>query len=377
LDREVDKELQAALMLHFYKNLSPSNILELYQQVGSLSGILDTSNWSDAWSSSLRQNFECLDQQRELLEQKAQDVLNWCKDNHVFPLNITHSDYPPLLREIVSPPITLFVQGSLGLLGLPQIAIVGSRHATGSGLSTASEFAKMLANSGFVITSGLALGIDGAAHKGALETGKTIAVLGTGSDILYPKRHRDIHQKIIDGGGAIVTEFLPGTPPLPANFPRRNRIISGLSLGTMVVEAAIKSGSLITAKYAMEQGREVFAIPGSIHNALSKGAHSLLKQGATLVESAADIVEQLKGMLGHAALEVFQSPASSVSTDMPNKTDSHDSELLLNAIGYDPVDMDTLVERTGLSVVELNRQLMELQLQGMISSQNGLYDRLE
>ncbi len=377
MDREVDKEPQAALMLHFYKNLSPSNILELYQQVGTLSGILVTSNWSDAWPSALRQNLECLDQQRVQLEQKAQGVLSWCKDNHVFLLNITHFDYPPLLREIASPPIMLFVQGDFELLSLPQIAIVGSRHATGSGLNTAFGFAKMLADSGFVITSGLALGIDGAAHKGALETGKTIAVLGTGADITYPKRHRDVHQKIIDGGGAIVTEFLPGTPPLAAHFPRRNRIISGLSLGTMVVEAALKSGSLITAKYAMEQGREVFAIPGSIHNALSKGTHSLLKQGATLVESAADIVEQLKGMLGHAALEAIPSSVPSMPTNMPIKTDKHENELLLNAIGFDPVDMDTLVERTGLSVVELNRQLMELQLEGVISNQNGLYDRLE
>lgn len=377
MDREVDKESQAALMLYFYKNLSPSNILELYQQLGTLSGILVTSNWSDAWPSALRQNLECLDQQRMQLEQKAQGVLSWCKDNHISPLNITHSDYPPLLREIASPPPMLFVQGNIDLLVLPQIAIVGSRHATGSGLNTAFEFAKMLADSGFVITSGLALGIDGSAHKGALETGKTIAVLGTGSDIIYPKRHGDVHQKIISEGGAIVTEFLPGTPPLPAHFPRRNRIISGLSLGTMVVEAAIKSGSLITAKYAMEQGREVFAIPGSIHNALSKGTHSLLKQGATLVESAADIVEQLKGMLGHAALEALPSSVPSMPTNMPIKTDKHENELLLNAIGFDPVDMDTLVERTGLSVVELNRQLMELQLEGIISNQNGMYDRLE
>jgi len=377
LDREVDKESQAALMLHFYKNLSPSNTLELYQQVGSLSGILDTSNWSDTWSLVLLQSLEYLDQQREQLEQKALGVLDWCKDNDVHPLSISHSDYPPLLKEITSPPIMLFVQGNTELLSFPQIAIVGSRNATGSGLNTAYEFSKMLADAGFVITSGLALGIDGAAHKGAFETGKTIAVLGTGSDIIYPKRHVDVHQKIIDGGGAIVTEFLPGTRPLPANFPRRNRIISGLSLGTMVVEAAIKSGSLITAKYAMEQNREVFAIPGSIHNTLSKGAHSLLKQGAILVESAADIVEQLKGMLGHVALEALPSPVSYSPTNMPTKTDKHENELLLNAIGFDPVDMDTLVERTGLSVVELNRQLMELQLDGVISNQNGLYDRLE
>lgn len=370
----MDKESQAALMLHFYKNLSPSVILKLYQEIGSLSGILAISNGPDAWSPSLRKDLECFGQQREQLEEKANGVLSWCKDNHVYPLSVTDSNYPPLLREIASPPIMLFVQGDVDSLCLPQIAIVGSRHATGSGLNTAFEFAKMLAESGFVITSGLALGIDGAAHKGALEKGKTIAVLGTGSDIVYPKRHHDIQQKIIDGGGAIVTEFLPGTPPLPAHFPRRNRIISGLSMGTMVVEAAIKSGSLITAKCAMEQGREVFAVPGSIHNVLSKGAHSLLKQGATLVESAADIVEQLGGMLGHLASERLSSPSV---LPLSGNSDKSENQALLSAIGFDPVDMDTLVERTGLSVVELNRQLMKLQLEGTIMSRNGLYDRLK
>jgi len=373
----LDRESQAALVLHFYKELSPSNILQLYQRIGSLTGIFESSNWLDTWPMSLCQKLEYLDRQKELLEEKANGVLSWCEGNHVSSLSITHSDYPPLLREIASPPIMLFVQGDVDLLGLPQIAIVGSRHATGSGLNTAFDFAKMLAGSGFVITSGLALGIDGAAHKGALETGNTVAVLGAGSDIIYPKQHHGIQQQILEGGGAIVTEFLPGSPPLPAHFPRRNRIISGLSLGTTVVEAAIKSGSLITAKYAMEQGREVFAIPGSIHNALSKGSHNLLKQGATLVESAADIVEQLKGILGHVALDAIPSSAPSVATNMPNKTDKYENKLLLNAIGFDPVDLDTLVEKTGLSVVELNRQLMELQLEGIISNQNGMYDRLE
>ena len=389
MDKELDKESQAALMLHFYKKLSPSNILELYQQVGSLSGILTTSNWSDVWPPSLLQSLECLDQQRGQLEQKADEVLVWCKENHIHLLTIAQAGYPPLLKEIASPPIILFVQGNVDVLSLPQIAIVGSRHGTGSGLNTAFEFAKMLADSGFVITSGLALGIDGAAHKGALETGKTVAVLGAGSDIIYPKRHSGIQQKIIEGGGAVITEFLPGTPPLPAHFPRRNRIISGLSLGTMVVEAALKSGSLITTKYAMEQGREVFAIPGSIHNVLSKGAHSLIKQGATLVESAADIVEQLGGLLGHmelgcsakghTALEQIASeslPPPSVSKPS-GRSDKSEHQILLNAIGFDPVDMDTLVERTGWTVIELNHQLMKLELEGIITNQNGMYDRCE
>jgi DNA processing protein len=222
-----------------------------------------------------------------------------------------------------------------------------------------------LAGNGFAITSGMALGIDGAAHIGALKTGKTVAVLGTGLDVVYPRQHRELYQQILDNSGVIISEFLPGTPPLPTNFPRRNRVISGLSLGTMVVEAAIRSGSLITAKYAMEQGREVFAVPGSIHNVLSKGSHHLLKQGATLVESAQDIVEQLGGMLAYTEME------------SSNKKRGHDEdEPLLEALGFDPVDLDTLVERTGLPIATLNHQLMLLELEGVIESSHGRYHRL-
>lgn len=183
--------------------------------------------------------------------------------------------------------------------------------------------------------------------------------------MVYPRQHHELYQQILDNSGVIISEFLPGTPPLPANFPRRNRVISGLSLGTMVVEAAIRSGSLITAKYAMEQGREVFAVPGSIHNVLSKGSHHLLKQGATLVESAQDIVEQLGGLLAYTEME-----------SSSNKIGSDENGSLLAALGFDPVDIDTLVERTRLPVATLNHQLILLELEGAIESSNGRYHRL-
>lgn len=372
----MDKESLAALMLHFYKGFSPSDVIKMYRKVGSLSGIFAIeTHVFESLPQGVQARFNTLEQQQSKLEAEAVAVLNWCERHRVYPLNITDPSYPTLLKEISVPPSLLFVCGNVEKLSLPQVAIVGSRNASTSGLSTASEFAKMLANSGFVVTSGLALGIDGAAHTGAMRglvngditTGQTIAVLGTGPDVVYPRQHGELCQKILGEGGAVITEFLPGTPPLPANFPRRNRIISGLSLGTMVVEAALKSGSLITARYAMEQGREVFAVPGSIHNALSKGTHALLKQGATLVESGKDIVEQLGGMLGYMESE----------PESPDNVLCKQQKELLNAMGFDPVDMDTLVRRTGLPVSELSRELVQLELEAVIASGNGVYNRLK
>jgi len=362
----VDKESLAALMLYLQKGLSPADIAKLYQSMGSLDAVFSTNSdqWPEALSKKAKLSLKGLLREREALEAEAEATLRWCDANEVHCLSIVDPLFPPLLKEIATPPTVLFVRGDVGLLALPQVAIVGSRNATASGLNIASEFSRILASSGFVITSGMALGIDGAAHTGALKTGKTVAVLGTGLDVIYPRQHRELYQQIIDSSGVIVSEFLPGTPPLPANFPRRNRVISGLSLGTMVIEAALRSGSLITARYAMEQGREVFAVPGSIHNVLSKGGHSLLKQGATLVESAQDIVEQLGGMLAYVEMESSHQGAI-----------SDKNGLLLNAMGFDPVDIDTLVERTGLPIAALNRQLMLLELEGEIESSGGRYQR--
>jgi DNA processing protein len=362
----MEKEAQAALMLHFCEAFSLSDIIKLYRQAGSFFGILQQDTLPEHLSPKLKRSLERLEEEQQTLADQAETVLHWCRLHGVQPLCLSHPSYPALLSEISTPPALLFARGDVTQLGLPQVAIVGSRHATISGLNTAFDFAKTLAGSGFVVTSGLALGIDGSAHNGALAAGTTIAVMGTGLDVMYPKQHRMLHQKILDQGGAVVSEFMPGTPPIPSNFPRRNRIISGLSLGTMVVEAAIKSGSLITAKYAMEQGREVFAIPGSIHNVLSKGAHALLKQGASLVESAADIVDQLGGILSYLEPE---------KTDLKVPESTHSK--LLEAMGFDPVDMDTLVRRTGFTVAELSRDLVELELEGVIVNNNGFYDRLK
>ncbi len=216
--------------------------------------------------------------------------------------------YPPLLREISAPPPLLFIRGNVDVLSLPQLSIVGSRNSTPTGCETAYRFASHLARSGFCITSGLALGIDTAAHQGALQvSGLTIAIFGTGPDIIYPQSNTTLANDIaVDG--ALVSEFAPGCAPRRSQFPRRNRIISGLSLGTLVVEAGLRSGALITARNAAEQGREVFAIPGSIHNPVARGCHRLIRSGAKLVETADDILEELGGMLAGIAATIEQNP---------------------------------------------------------------------
>lgn len=280
------------------------------------------------------------------------------------------ADYPPLLAAIADPPPVLFVYGDPAVLALPQLAVVGSRNPTHLGEEIATDFAQVLAAAGLVITSGLALGIDAAAHRGALAGGgTTLAVLGTGPDRIYPARHRDLAHAIVQGGGALVSEYPPGTPALPGNFPRRNRIISGLSLGTLVVEAALRSGSLITARSASEQGREVFAIPGSIHNPLARGCHRLLRDGAKLVETAQDVVEELAPQL-RAAIE---------DHDVENKEQfSLDTDYcrLLDCVGYEPTPVDRLVERSGLTADVVSSMLLILELEGYVTvAPGGGYSR--
>ncbi|MCV6614361.1 MAG: DNA-processing protein DprA [Cellvibrionaceae bacterium] len=281
-----------------------------------------------------------------------------------------HQHYPKLLLQISDPPPLLYLQGASDCLNLPQIAIVGSRHASAGGLDNAQGFAKVLADAGFVIGSGLALGIDAAAHCGALAVeGKTLAVLGTGIDKLYPARHKQLAADIVASGGALVTEFHLGVEPMAKNFPRRNRIITGMAMGTLVVEAAVRSGSLISARLALEQNREVYAIPGSIHNPLSKGCHLLIKEGAHLVEEAADIVKQLQGPLA------FQGELCLAEQESENNTLEPAAKDLLEQLGYDPCNFDQLLERSGLSVGELNNQLLELELAGLVRTQAGVYQR--
>lgn len=294
-------------------------------------------------------------------------------------------DYPPQLAQAPAAPLALFVRGDLDALHLPQIALVGSRKATAGGLRNARDFARFFAAHGLTVTSGLALGIDAAGHEGALAGGgKTVAVMGTGVNRLYPARHAALAEQIL-AQGALVSEYLPGTPPLGRNFPQRNRIISGLSLGVLVVEAARSSGSLLTARGALEQGREVFAIPGSIHSPVARGCHALIREGAKLVEEAQDVVDELGALLAELA---DQQPTEGARAGMTHATTAprqaaarqdagqgaeQDPEYtaLLGAMGHDPVSADELIARTGLAAQTVSSMLLLLELEGHVSSVAG------
>jgi DNA processing protein len=279
------------------------------------------------------------------------------------------ADYPPLLREVKHAPAFLYVLGDVGLLSSVQLAIVGSRNPTAGGRSDAFEFARYLASAGLTITSGLALGIDSAAHRGALKAGgRTIAVCGAGLDVVYPREHEALVAEIA-ATGAVVSEFAPRVPPLPANFPQRNRVISGLSLGVLVVEAARRSGSLSTARHAGEQGRETFAIPGSIHNPLTRGCHQLIKSGSKLVEAASDILEELKIPFSRQSLMASETPASEAAAAAPRLDKEY--KILLDALGFDPTGVDTIVERTGLPADSVASMLLILELEGLIAPYPG------
>lgn len=299
----------------------------------------------------------------------------------VHLVSISDPVYPELLSQIPKLPPLLFVRGDIHLLSLPQIAIVGSRNPSSGGSENAQRFAEFLAGNGFAITSGLALGVDAAAHQGALMAkGKTIAVMGTGLDLIYPSRHRSLAQDILEGGGALVSELPLGSGSKAANFPQRNRIISGLSCGVLVVEAAIQSGSLITAQAALQQNREVFAIPGSIHNPLARGCHQLIRQGATLVETGQDIVDQLQGILGYQRenLENLQQKAAKRSELDEKLLDllSPVEQQIIHAMGYDPVNIDELVERTGIAVGSMAAHLIGLEIKGYVQQLGAGYQRI-
>ena len=269
--------------------------------------------------------------------------------------------YPRALLEISDPPLALFALGRLELLSRPAIAIVGSRHGTPQGVEDARAFARTLAEAGLTVVSGLAQGIDAAAHRGALDTpASTIAVTGTGPDRVYPASHRDLAHAIVQQG-LLVTEFAPGTPPLKGNFPRRNRLIAGLARGVLVVEAAPGSGSLITARLAVEQGRDVFAIPGSIHSPLSKGPHRLIRDGAKLVETAQDVLAEL-GVAG---------PGAPFGAGAPTPPADPAQARVLDAMGHGPVDLDRLVTRTGLPADALAATLVLLELDGRVAPLPG------
>ena len=288
---------------------------------------------------------------------------NWLQAPTHRIVTLADAEYPPALLQIADPPPLLYLAGRPELIARPSLAIVGSRSASAQGRANAEAFARTFSEAGLTIVSGLAMGIDAAAHRGALAgPSSTVAVLGTGIDVVYPAANRALALAIAERG-AIVSELPLGTRPLPSNFPRRNRLISGLSAGCLVVEAAAESGSLITARLAIEQGREVFAIPGSIHSPLSKGCHALIKQGAKLAESAQDVLEELR------------LPPAPAAASRPASSDGDDA--LLEAIGYEPCHADTIARRCGLSAAEIAARLTGLELEGKITAlPGGLYQRL-
>jgi DNA processing protein len=275
--------------------------------------------------------------------------------------------FPELLSQIPGPPDSLWVDGDADVLQLPALAIVGSRNPTQGGARNAFEFARHLASRGFCIVSGLARGVDAAAHRGALDAGAaTIAFLGHGIDRIYPAANRDLAREIAHHG-ALVSEVPLGTPPHKSLFPQRNRLISGISLGTLVVEAARQSGSLITARHAAEQGREVFALPGSIHNPLARGCHLLIREGAKLVETADDIVSELGPVAGH----VIQNAVESGSREIPREVPDDDYRLLRESLGHDPVTANELARNSGLTIEQVSSMLLILELEGEVESLPG------
>ena len=287
------------------------------------------------------------------------------------------ADYPPQLREIASPPLALYVDGEPGCLWHPQVAIVGSRNATHGGLDNARSFARALAEAGIAITSGLAIGIDTAAHVGALDAdhGVTIAVVGTGPDVAYPASNAALRDKIT-ARGAVVSEHPPGTAPLRSHFPARNRLVAGLSLATLVIEAAERSGALISARMAAEAGREVFALPGSIHNPLARGCHQLLRDGAQLAQSPDDLMAALTPTVQSVVTSLRKRLRAPISEpDAERDVNPGTPNLLWDALGHDPTPMDALALRTGLTVAELSPMLLALELEGRLSVEHGRYAR--
>ena len=360
-------ELANWLRLWRVPGVGPAVFQKILEDIGSPGDVFRAS----------RRELESIGLSREVIDcllsstpEETERDLAWEQqpNNHI----ITFDDvrYPARLREIAHRPPLLYVMGNPAHLSDPQLAIVGCRHPTASGLENASLFAKQMARAGLAITSGLALGIDAAAHEAALDVGGiTIAVAATGLDRVYPAKHRQLAHRIA-ACGTIASEFPIGAPPRAEFFPRRNRIISGLTLGTLVVEATRRSGSLITARYAAEQGREVFAIPGSIHNPAARGCHQLIRQGAKLVETVEDILEELAHVIDVQEISTSEAEtASSLTLD-------EDYQRILDALGYDPTPIDTIVERSGLGADAVASMLLLLELNGVVASaSNGTYTR--
>jgi len=372
MDTHSTEELHNRLKL-VRGNLPPNRLFKLIEAFNSTAEIFNAS-------TQQLQNTGLSDEQIDRLQNiNTADVdrdLAWLENTGHGIVFYDDPAYPQKLLEIDDPAYALFYIGDLDYLQQPQLAIVGSRSPSASGKQIAENFAEHLSNAGLTITSGLAYGIDSASHKGALKgVAGSIAVVANGLHSIYPKANTALAQSISENG-CIISESPVGTEPHKGLFPRRNRIISGLSIGTLVVEAAIKSGSLITSRHAMEQGREVFAIPGSIHNPLSKGCHSLIKSGAKLVEAASDILEELLPLVNCNSIR-HTSPAENARTGSIESDIELDSsyQMLLKHMEYEPVAIDELVERSNLDVSEVASMLLILELQGHVVSQNGRYSR--
>ncbi|MDD2892468.1 MAG: DNA-processing protein DprA [Halothiobacillaceae bacterium] len=367
-----DTAAQAWLALIHTPGLGSRRFLRLWERLPDAQGILaaPASLWREAGL-----NAESMAALRQPDQARIDNTLAWLAEAQRALITYDDVRYPDRLRAMTDPPLALFVMGNIELLHHPSLAIVGTRHPTPGGAQNARAFARDLAGRGVCIASGLAQGIDAEAHHGALEAqGYTLAVVGTGIDRVYPAQHRALAHAIVNQAGLIVSELPLGAPPHPSHFPRRNRIMAALSLGTLVVEAAPQSGSLITARLASELGREVFAIPGSIHNPMARGCHQLIRQGAKLVESSADILEELAGQLQSHLIRADVTPLEGASSALPDLPEEH--ARLLDAMGFDPVSVDTLVERSGLTAAEVSSILLVTQLQGHISPlAGGLYAR--
>ncbi len=362
------EDLTYWLQLHHCPGLSDKEIIKLVDLIGSAKNVVNGSiddyrhwNFSDKTIRFLKGS-------KDASIQKDLDWFSQSKQRHILTLD--NSRYPKLLKQLNTPPLVLYLQGNLDCLSELQIAIVGTRNPSNQGCTNARQFSNALANSGLVITSGMALGIDGIAHQSALDGHhSTIAVMGTGLDRIYPAKHKKLAYQIAENG-LLVSEFPIGTGIKPYHFPKRNRIIAGLSLGTLVVEAAVQSGSLITANLAAEQGREVFAIPGSIHNPLAKGCHRLIQSGAKLVQTANDVLEELSELARFNVSENDQlktSKSIQVLTSLETK--------VLNSIDFEPTAVDTITERLKLTVDKVSEAVIMLELSGLIVSEAGGYSR--
>ena len=363
---KLDPGLASWLQLTLSPGLSPSAIRRLLGEFGLPDQVLARPrNVLAAYAPAAALDALFSDETRDSVAR----ALEWVAEPGHWIVTLADSAYPRALLEITDPPPLLYVSGRVELLARPSLAVVGSRNATPQGESNAEAFAKSLSEAGLTIVSGLAMGIDAAAHRGGLAgPGSTIALLGTGIDVIYPRRNAELAADLAERG-ALVSEFPIGTGPVAYNFPRRNRLISGMSRGCLVVEAAAASGSLITARSAAEQGREVFAIPGSIHSPLSKGCHALIKSGAKLVESAEDILAELAGF---RAASRSPAPAARSSPRASNEPE------LLAHMGHDAVDIDLLCARAGWTAEQVSSELLRLELDGRITVlPGGLYQRLE